>query len=117
MEDNQLQKRFLWGAALAWVPMIPMMIGFSSAFIGISNSKATGLALVVGGLAETYIVVGLAATLISEVWAMTLLFRSFSRGHGLRSTFSVLSLCMSGLTLVLFCLSLWLFWFQIHHRY
>lgn len=117
MEHDQSQKRFLWGVALAWVPMIPMIIGFSSAFIGINNSKATGLAAVTGGLAETYFTIGLAATLICEVWAMTLLFRSFSRGHGPRSAFSVLSLCVSGLTLVLFCLSLSLFWFQIHHRY
>src|SRR5579859_165929 len=117
MEDNQPQKRFLWGVALAWVPGIPIFIGLCNAFVGINNSKATGLDAVVGGLAETYITVGLAATLICEVWAMTLLFRSFSRGHGLRSAFSVLSLCMSGLTLVLFCLFLWLLWFQSHHRY
>jgi len=117
MENNQSQKRFLWGAALAWVPGIPVFIGLGNAFVGISNSKATGLAAVAGGLAETYLTVGLAATLICEVWAMTLLFRSFSRGHGLRSAFSVLSLCMSGLTLVLFCLFLWLVWFQTHHRY
>jgi len=117
MEDNQSQKRFQWGAALAWAPVIPMMIGLNSTLIGINNSKATGVAAVAGGLAETYVTVGLAATLICEGWAMTLLFRSFSRGHGLRSAFSVLSLCMSGLMLVLFCLSLWLFWFQSHHRY
>jgi hypothetical protein len=117
MEDNQSQKRFVWGVALAWAPMIPTMIGFGSAFVGINNSKATGLAAVAGGLAETYLTVGLAATLICEVWAMTLLFRSFSRGHELRSAFSVLSLCVSGLTLVFFCLFLWLLWFQSHHKY
>ena len=117
MENNQSQKHFLWGAALAWAPAIPMIIGFGYAFIGINNSKATGLAAVAGGLAATHVMVGLAATLICEVWAMTLIFRSFAHGHGLRSAFSVVSLCTSALTLTLFFLSLWLFWFQIHHRY
>ena len=117
MEADQSRKRFLWGVALAWVPGIPILIGLRDAFIGINNSKATGLAAVAGGLAETYVTVGLAATLICEVWAMTLIFRSFSRGHGLRSAFSILTLCMSGLTLILFCLSLWLFWIQSHHKY
>ena len=117
MEDNQSQKRFLWGLALAWVPGIPVLIGLREAFIGINNSKAIGVAAVAGGLAETYVPIGLAATLICEVWAMTLIFRSFSRGHGLRSAFSVLTLCMSGLTLLLFFLSVRLFWLVSHHRY
>ena len=116
MENNESQKRFLWGVALAWVPGFPIFIGLCSAFVGINNSKATGVDAVVGGLTETYITVGLAATLICQVWAMTLLFRSFSRGHGLRSALSILSLCASGLTLTLFSLSVWLFWFQSHHR-
>lgn len=115
MEYDQLRKRFLWGAALAWVPLIPLMVGLSSAFIGINNSKATGLAAVAGGFAEMYATIGLAATLICEVWAMTFLFRSFSRGHGLRSALSILSLFASALTLTLFFLSLWLFWSQVHH--
>ena len=114
MEDSQLRRRFLWGAALAWVPAIPMCIGLGSAFVGINHSKATGLAAVAGGLAETYVTIGLAATLICEVWAMTLRFRSFSRGHGLRGALSILSLC--GLTLTFFFLSVWLFWFQSHLR-
>ena len=117
MESDQQRKLFLRGVALAWVPALPAIIGLHNAFVGINNSKATGLAAVAGGFAEMYITVGLAATLICEVCAMTLLFRAFSRGHGVRSAFTVLSLCISGLTLVLFCLSLWLFWFLSHERY
>jgi hypothetical protein len=93
------------------------MIGLGSAFRGISNTKATGLAAVAGGFAETYVLVGLAATLICEVSAMALLFRAFSRGHGVRSALSVLSICMSGLMILVFCLSLWLFWFESHHTF
>lgn len=117
MEDERKQKRFLWGVALAWAPWIPMMISLGYLFRGVSNSKATGLAAVAGGFAEMYVLVGLAATLICEVSAMALLFRAFSQGHGIRSAFSVLSICMSGLMILLFCLSLWLFWFASHHAF
>lgn len=115
--DELKQKRFLWGVALAWAPWVPTMIGLASAFRGISNTKATGLTAVAGGFTETYVLVGLAATLICEVSAMALLFRAFSRGHGVRSAFSVLSICMSGLMILVFCLSLWLFWFESHHTF
>jgi hypothetical protein len=84
---------------------------------GMWNSKATGVAAVAGGFAEAYVLVGLAATLICEVGAMALLFRAFSRGHGVRSVFSVLSICGSGLMILLFTLSLWVFWFQSHHAF
>ena len=115
--DELKQKRFLWGVALAWAPWVPTMIGLASAFRGISNTKATGLAAVAGGFVETYVMVGLAATVICEVSAIALLFRAFSRGHAVRSAFSIVSICMSGLMIVLFCSSLWLFWFESQHRY
>lgn len=114
MDDELKQKRFLWGVALAWAPGIPMMFGLGYAFVGIGNSKATGLVAVAGGIVEMYALLGLAATLICELSAMVLLFRAFSSGHGVRSAFSVLSICISGLTIVLFCLSLWLFWMARH---
>jgi hypothetical protein len=117
VDDDLKHKRFLWGAALAWAPAVPMMIGLGYAFVGIGNSKATGLAAVAGGFAEMYVLLGLAATLICAVSAMVLLFRAFSRGHGVRSVLSVLSICVSGFMILLFGLSLWLFWFEIHHRY
>ena len=115
--DDLKQKRFLWGVALAWAPWVPAMIGFASAFRGVSNTKATGLAAVAGGMAEMYALLGFAGTLICEVSAIALLFRAFSRGHGVRSAFSVLSICMSGLMIMLFCLSMWLFWFGNHHTF
>ena len=114
MEDELKQKRFLLGAALAWVPSIPMIIGLGYAFVGIGNSKATGLAAVAGGFVEMYVLFGLAATLICQVSAIVLLFRAFSRAHGVRSAFSVLSICVSGLMILFFGLSLWLFWFESH---
>ena len=116
MEDVK-QKRFLWGVALAWVPSIPTMIGLGYVFWAIASSKATGIAVVAAGFAEGYVVIGMAATLICEVGAMVLLFRAFSRGHGVRSAFSVLSICVSGLMLLLFPLSIWLFWFVRHQTF
>jgi hypothetical protein len=113
MEDEK-QNRFLWGVVLAWAPSIPTMISLGYIFRGIAGSKATGVAAVAGGFAEGYVLMGMAATLICEVGAMVLLFRAFSRGHGLRSAFSVLSICVSGLMLLLFSLSIWLFWFARH---
>ena len=117
MEDELRQKRFLWGVALAWAPWVPMMIGLSYLFRAIWNSKATGLAVVAGGFAEGYVLVGMAATLICEVSAIGLLFRAFSRGHGVRSAFAVLSVCVSGLMILFFCLSLWVLWLQSHHAF
>jgi hypothetical protein len=117
MEDDLRHKRFLWGVVLAWSPWVPMMIGLSYLFRGMWNSKATGVAAVAGGFAEGYVLVGLAATLICEVGAMALLFRAFARGHGVRSVFSVLSIGVSGLMILLFTLSLWVFWFQNHHAF
>jgi len=116
MDEQLKHKRFQWGVALAWAPWLPMMFGLYNIFSGISNSKATGLAAVAGGLVESYALAGLAAVLICEVGAIVLLFRAFSRGHGLRSAVSVLSISASGLMLILFCLTLWLLWFQNHHR-
>lgn len=116
-EDEVKQRRFRWGVALAWAPWIPTMIGLGYVFWPIAASKATGIAAVAGGFVEGYVLMGLAATLICEVSAVALLFRSFSRGHDVRSAFSVLSIGISGLMILLFCVSLWLFWFQSHHRF
>ena len=113
--DEPKKKRFLWGVALAWAPWIPTVMGIGSAFRGISEQKATGLGAVAGGVAEMFALWGIFATLISQVAAIVLLFRAFSPGHWARSLFSVLSICLSGLMLLLVGLFLWLFWFQIHH--
>jgi hypothetical protein len=117
VDGDLKQKRFRWGVVLAWAPWLPFMIGLWPLFRGISNSKATGLAVVAGGFAEAYVLTGLAATLICEVGAMALLFRAFSRGHGARCAFSALSICVSGLMILFFGLSLWVFWFESHHAF
>jgi hypothetical protein len=79
------------------------------------GTKGNRLGVVAGGLAESYVECGIGAILIGEVAAIILLFRAFSPGHWMRSFFSVVSLCLSGLMLFLVGLFLWLAWFQAHH--
>jgi hypothetical protein len=106
--DPLKKKRFLWGVLLAWAPWLPAMIGLGNAFRGISSEHATGLAAVAGGLTEMLVLVGLTATVVFEVGAIVLLVRAFEGGHWLRSLFSALSICLSGLMLLLLGMYLWL---------
>lgn len=115
--DELKKKPFLWGVALAWAPWIPTLIGFGSAFRGISEQKATGLGGVGAGLAESFVLCAMGAILVGEVAAIVLLSRAFSPGHWIRSSFSVLSICLSGLMLLLVGLFFWLSWFQTRHNF
>ena len=113
--DDPNRKRFLWGASLAWAPWVPTLIGLGYAFRGISNSKATGLAAVAGGLAESFVIWGIVAMVISQVAAIVVLSRSFSRERLVDAVFSVVSIGLSVLMLALTCLLLWFVWFQARH--
>jgi hypothetical protein len=115
--DELKKKRFLWGVALAWAPWIPTLIGLRIAFRGISEQKATGLGALGAGLVESFVLWGIVAILVGQVTAIVLLFRAFSPGHWVRSLFSVLSICLSGLMLLLVGLFLWMSWFQQHHSF
>ena len=119
--DELNKRRFLWGVGLAWAPWIPALIGigyaFRDAFRGISEQKATGLGAIAGGLSELFVLYGIGAILVGQVAAIVLLIKAFSPGHFVRSLFSVVSICLSGLMLLLaglfFCMS----WFLNHHGY
>ena len=108
MEDALNRKRFVWGALLAWAPWVPTVIVFSQMFVGLHNSKATGLAAVVGGMVELLLWWGIAIMIISQTAAIVWLFRSFSGTHILRSLIAVVSLLASGL--MLFLVFAFLFW-------
>ena len=105
------KKRFIWGVFLAWVPWIPTLIGLGYAFRGISEQKATGLGAVAGGLAEMFVVWGIGSMIISQVAAIIWLYRAFSGEHWMRNVVSALSICLSGLMLVVVCSFLWFAWF------
>jgi hypothetical protein len=113
--DELKKKWFLWGAALAWAPWIPALIGLGYALIGPWAGKATGIGALAGGLAALFVVWGVGAILISQVAAIVLLFLAFSPGHWMRSLLSVLSICLSLLMLLLVALFLWFSWFRSHH--
>ncbi len=100
---------------LAWTPWLPTLIGLGYVFRGIATEKATGLAVVAGGLTEMFLLFGLLVTVVFEVAAIILLVRAFEPGHWLRSLFLAFSLCLSGLMLLLFGAFLWLSWFRLHH--
>jgi len=108
MEDALRKKGFLWGALLAWAPWIPTLIGIGYLFVGINNSKATGLGAIAGGMAELLVWWGIATMIICQVAAIVWLCRSFSSTHILRSLVAAVSVLASGLMLVLVCA--FLFW-------
>jgi hypothetical protein len=108
--DDPAKRRFLWGVLLAWTPFLFAAVpAVFNAFREISTQKATGLGAIAGGFAEAFAIFGLAATLAFEVSAIALLARAFSRGHPIRTFFSVLSICCSGLMLSILGLCLWFF--------
>jgi hypothetical protein len=115
--DELKKKRFLWGVVLAWAPWLPIVVGLGHTILGISRQKATGIGAMAGGLNEIFIVWGIGAILIGQVIAIFLLFLAFSPGHWIRSLFSVLSICLSALMLILVGFFLWLSWFQAHHSF
>jgi hypothetical protein len=108
--DDAKKRRFLWGVLLAWIPFVFFVVpGMFSAFREISTQKATGLGAVAGGFGEAFATFGLAATVALEVAGIVLLVRAFSKGHPMRTFFSVISVCCSGLTLAILGLCLWFF--------
>jgi hypothetical protein len=115
--DDRKKKLLLWGVVLAWVPWIPTLIGLANTFVGIANTKATGLTAIAGGLVEVFATWGVVAMLISQVAAIVLLFRAFAPGHWMRGLLGALSICLSGLMLLLVGFFLWMTWFQRHHTF
>jgi hypothetical protein len=115
--DELKKRRFVWGVVLAWAPWLPIPFGISSAFKSLSEQKATGLGVVAGGLTEKFVLLGISASLVSEVAAMVLLFRAFSPGHRARSLFSALSISLSGMTLLLIGLFFWFSWLPTHRNF
>jgi ACR3 family arsenite efflux pump ArsB len=107
--ENLKTRRFLWGMLLAWSTLTPVMNSCVNAFKGISEQKATGMAALVGGLAEGLVPYGLVLTIIAQVTAIILLMRGFSRGDTGRSVLSAVSICWSALTLFLIASTVWLY--------
>ena len=72
------------------------------------TEKATGLAVVVGGLAETFVLVGVISTLAFQIVAIVFFIRAFESSHWFRNFFSVVSIFFSVLLLLLISSFVWL---------
>ncbi len=93
---DQEKKRFAWGLGLAWVPVLVAVVpGFISAFRGMGEEKATGIAVVVGGFAERLVKFGLVAFVLCQVTAIGLLARGIRREQWGRSLVAVVSIVCS----------------------
>jgi len=108
LTHERKRKWFIWGSVVTCILSIPLLIGISNAFRGISTEKATGLATVAGGFAEGYVTFGVVLAFALPIAAIFLLSRSLTRGHGMRSLFSILCICWNALMLVFAGLFLWL---------
>ena len=75
LERGHKKKLFLWGTVFTWTLSIPLIIGVSNGFKGISEQKATGLGAVLGALAEAYATFGLILAFVLPVVAIVLLVR------------------------------------------
>jgi len=111
--DEPKRSKFLWGVLLAWIPALPFVFILIRILRNMS-SHATGLAAVVGGLAEIYLPLGLFLTVVFEIVAIVLLFSGFSRGQSTRSAIAAVSICCSLLTICFFGVFLWAFFKNLH---
>jgi hypothetical protein len=109
LTQERKRRWFVWGTVVSCTLSIPLIIGMSNVFNGIAKEKATGLAAVAGGLAEGYVTFGMVLAFAMPITAILLLSRSFARGHGLRSLFSLVCICWNALMLALAGLFLWLY--------
>jgi hypothetical protein len=109
LTHERKRRWFLWGTVVSCTLFIPLIIGMSNAFRGISTEKQTSLTAVAGGLAEGYVIYGVILAFAMPITAIFLLSRSFARGHGVRSLFSLVCICWNALMLALAGLFLWLY--------
>jgi len=109
LTHERKRRWFVWGTVVSCTLFIPLIIGMSNAFRGLSTEKGTSLTAVAGGLAEGYVIYGVILAFAMPVTAIFLLSRSFARGHGVRSLFSLVCICWNALMLALTGLFLWLY--------
>ena len=106
---STVNKRFVWGMILAGVLVVPFLLGIMNSFRGISAQKATGLGAVAGGLAETFVTIGMLTAILLPIVAIVMLSRSFSKVSGLRKFLSIMAIGWCSLLLVLFGVNIWMF--------
>ena len=105
------KKRFGLGVGLAWAPILFVVgPGIVSAFRGVSQEKATGLAVVASGVTEFFAMFGFVAFVACEVAGIVLLARGIGRERWGRSMVAVVSIVVSLLFLTSTVFIMWWFW-------
>jgi hypothetical protein len=108
---DQEKKLFALGVGLVWAPVLLLLgPGLFSAFRGVSQEKATGLAAVAGGFAEALMTFGLVAFVVCQVAAIVLLARGVRRDQWGQSMAAVVSIVCSVGILALMALAMWWLW-------
>jgi hypothetical protein len=105
------KKRFVWGIALAWVPMMLTIVPtLFSAFRGIGQEKATGLGAIAGSFAEAMVTFGLLSFVVCQIAGIVLLAGGIRREQWGRSMTAVVTIVCSVGILALTSLATWWLW-------
>ena len=113
--DDRKRRWFLWGRLFAWLPTLPLLFSLLNSFRGITERHASGLGSVAGGLAEGYATFGLGLSVMLDLAAIVLLLRALSKEHWLRTVCSVVSISLSGVSLSLLGVYVWLIFVKLPH--
>lgn len=100
---SDAKKWLILGLVLSLTTVIPVAVGLLGTLHG--RNAIAGVRDVAGSVIISFTVFGLAVTSLSQVAAIVLLFRSFPFGY---RVFSTLSICWSGLILVLSGVCMWM---------
>jgi hypothetical protein len=101
------KKRLLWGAALAWVPVLVVIVPM---VVMLNREKATGLAVVAAEMTETLVTFGVIAFVACQLGAIVLLAWEIRRAGWGRTAFCLVSIGCSLVVLTAVLLSVWSVW-------
>lgn len=102
------RNRFLWGLAVGWFTLVPLVYGCANAFKGVTEQKATGIGVIAGGIVEVCAIVGAFVLLVSPMIAIYLLVTSWSRGQAARNILALITMAWSGFTLFIILGAAWM---------
>lgn len=106
----------MWGMLLTGMSSVPVAIGIIEAIRSVrqvTEQQATGLGVVLGGVAETYSVFGLTLTFLLPLAAVIFLAKSFAEEKRARAALSIICICWGALMMAI---PAWVMWFTIAQR-
>jgi len=101
--DDNARRWLMWGLLLSWTPLIPV----AARLLGNPHGRyaLSGVRDLAGSVIVAFTIFGLAVTGLSQVAALMLLLRAFPFGYRI---FAALSICWSGLMLILSGVCIWM---------